>query len=143
MHRHGYILSREMPSLVEAAKLRLAFAQADADGSGSIQAEELSNVLESLGYKIELSQCMDILTQIDSDSDGTVSFFEFLSFFRNVPMEVRLKAEAEAANARVGTTVLLDLTKKMGMIMNPDGQVTSVTSGGQVRLQSNFFQKYC
>lgn len=57
--------------------LRDAFHVFDTDKSGSISAEELKDVLMSLGEECTLAECRKMISGVDSDGNGTVSFDEF------------------------------------------------------------------
>eukprot|EP01018_Ginkgo_biloba_P033777 Gb_09531 [translate_table: standard] len=57
--------------------LRTAFKIFDLDKSGFISANELHQVLSSLGDPSTIDDCRDMITGIDCDGDGVVSFEEF------------------------------------------------------------------
>lgn len=57
--------------------LREAFSVYDIDGNGSITAEELHKVLQSLGEECSIGECRKMISGVDSDGDGTISFDEF------------------------------------------------------------------
>lgn len=57
--------------------LRDAFLVYDVDGNGVISAEELHQVLESLGERTTLAECKEMIRGVDSDGDGQVNFDEF------------------------------------------------------------------
>ncbi|EKX36547.1 hypothetical protein GUITHDRAFT_145710 [Guillardia theta CCMP2712] len=62
--------------LITPADLSQAFEQMDADGSGSLSAEEVMSVLKAMGYAEQERRC--IFENIDADKDGAVSKVEFL-----------------------------------------------------------------
>ena len=74
----------EFDVLHEQAKLRVAFAEMDVDGSGSIATTELKAAMQSLGYKLGDAEVASMLRSVDTDNDGTVSFPEFHSFFKSL-----------------------------------------------------------
>ena len=92
------------------------FYEVDEDLSGFIEADELHHAIARLGYKMTPTDCEEVLEKIDENSDGRVSLHEFVTFFRHVPLVVRLRAEAEAAKAAAGCECTLDLGQKMGMV---------------------------
>ncbi|KAK4763428.1 hypothetical protein SAY87_012866 [Trapa incisa] len=57
--------------------LREAFSVYDIDGNGSITAEELHEVLQSLGEECSIGECRKMINGVDRDGDGTISFDEF------------------------------------------------------------------
>ncbi|KAJ0038769.1 hypothetical protein Pint_22390 [Pistacia integerrima] len=57
--------------------LKDAFSVYDIDGDGSITAEELFEVLKSLGDECTLAECKKMISGVDSDGNGTIDFEEF------------------------------------------------------------------
>ncbi|KAI8538715.1 hypothetical protein RHMOL_Rhmol09G0125600 [Rhododendron molle] len=57
--------------------LREAFSVFDVDGSGSISAEELLNVMRSLGEECSIAECRKMISGVDRDGDGMIDFEEF------------------------------------------------------------------
>ncbi|XP_057777555.1 probable calcium-binding protein CML25 [Salvia miltiorrhiza] len=57
--------------------LRHAFEVFDADKNGAISAEELLNVLRSLGEECTLDDCKKMISGVDIDGSGTIDFDEF------------------------------------------------------------------
>ncbi|KAL1556532.1 putative calcium-binding protein CML25 [Salvia divinorum] len=57
--------------------LRHAFDIFDADKNGAISAEELLNVLRSLGEECTLDDCKKMISGVDIDGSGTIDFDEF------------------------------------------------------------------
>ncbi|KAL2545866.1 putative calcium-binding protein CML25 [Forsythia ovata] len=57
--------------------LKDAFSVFDIDKNGSISAEELQNVLKSLGEECTLSECKKMISGVDADGNGMISFDEF------------------------------------------------------------------
>ncbi|KAJ1425351.1 EF-Hand 1, calcium-binding site [Sesbania bispinosa] len=57
--------------------LKDAFSVFDIDGNGSITAEELHNVMASLGDECSLAECQKMIGGVDSDGDGMIDFEEF------------------------------------------------------------------
>ncbi|XP_073282861.1 probable calcium-binding protein CML25, partial [Primulina huaijiensis] len=54
--------------------LRDAFQVFDIDKNGSISAEELQDVLMSLGEECTLAECRKMISGVDSDGNGEISF---------------------------------------------------------------------
>lgn len=57
--------------------LKDAFSVFDLDGNGSITAEELHNVMASLGEECSLVECKKMIDGVDNDGDGMINFEEF------------------------------------------------------------------
>ncbi|KAL8460781.1 hypothetical protein ACS0TY_032332 [Phlomoides rotata] len=57
--------------------LKEAFEVFDIDKNGAISAEELQNVLQSLGEECTLAECKKMISGVDSDGNGTINFDEF------------------------------------------------------------------
>ncbi|XP_047332422.1 probable calcium-binding protein CML25 [Impatiens glandulifera] len=57
--------------------LREAFSVFDIDKNGSISADELQNVLKSLGEECSISECRKMISGVDCDGDGMIDFEEF------------------------------------------------------------------
>ncbi|CAH2033974.1 unnamed protein product [Thlaspi arvense] len=57
--------------------LKDAFSVYDIDGNGSISAEELHEVLRSLGDECSIAECRKMIGGVDKDGDGTIDFDEF------------------------------------------------------------------
>lgn len=57
--------------------LKDAFSVYDIDGNGSISAEELHEVLRSLGDECSIAECRKMIGGVDSDGDGMINFEEF------------------------------------------------------------------
>ncbi|XP_074308447.1 putative calcium-binding protein CML25 [Silene latifolia] len=57
--------------------LKEAFSIYDADGNGSISAQELYMVMKSLGDDCSLDECKKMISGVDKDGDGTINFEEF------------------------------------------------------------------
>ena len=61
----------------EIEKLWQAFKLLDADGNSSIWAEELRQVMRSLGQSPTDNELQDLIQQEDIDSSGAINFEEF------------------------------------------------------------------
>ncbi|XP_022738545.1 probable calcium-binding protein CML27 [Durio zibethinus] len=64
-------------AVTAASELRDAFDLYDQDKNGLISANELHLVLNRLGMKCLLDDCVKMITSVDSDGDGNVNFEEF------------------------------------------------------------------
>ena len=68
-----------MPS---AVLLRRIFGQIDISGDGYISVAELRGAMEKGGKNLSDSQLDSIMRQVDSNSDGQISFEEFKEFYK-------------------------------------------------------------
>ena len=55
-----------------------AFVAFDTDGSGSIEGQELKEVLRSMGQDPSEVEILQLMTAVDEDNSGSISFTEFL-----------------------------------------------------------------
>ncbi|XP_031498102.1 polcalcin Cup a 4-like [Nymphaea colorata] len=65
--------------------LRNAFTIFDRDKNGLISADELHQVLRSLGDSATLSACKDMIRGVDQNGDGQVNFEEFMMMMTKSP----------------------------------------------------------
>ena len=87
--------------LLEA--LRSAFEACDDDGSGEIDAEELTECMSAMGEVVTIATAKEIIANLDKDGNGTLGFEEFVMMMTNgegVPGEFPAAgAEAVAAGS--------------------------------------------
>jgi calmodulin len=74
-------LATSWPYLTRAQvqEFKEAFDIFDVDGGGTITAEELGDVMRSLGQKPTRAQLEAMVNEIDADGDGAIDFPEFLT----------------------------------------------------------------
>ena len=65
-------------------KLRALFAQFDKDGSGTIEPDELKDVLKEMGLPISDETIDTLMEQADADRSGTIEYDEFATVFRPI-----------------------------------------------------------
>ena len=65
-------------SNTQIERLREVFNHFDADGSGSIDTEELGHVFEAMGQKLSEADLNALMKQADDDGSGEMEFEEFL-----------------------------------------------------------------
>ena len=53
------------------------FNHFDDDGSGAMDVHELSAAMDLMGITISVEECEALMSKIDKDNDGDVSFEEF------------------------------------------------------------------
>lgn len=90
----------------EREKALIAFKKYDSDGSGSIDNNEMADILKELGLELEKNDpiIQNVMDSTDIDDDGFVSFDEFLVFYRKC-----LSVYAEAAAKSGDVTKRLDI----------------------------------
>ncbi|CAL5416233.1 unnamed protein product [Camellia sinensis] len=60
-----------------------AFSLFDKDGDGCITVEELATVIRSLDQNPTEEELQDMISEVDSDGNGTIEFTEFLNLMAN------------------------------------------------------------
>jgi len=76
---------------------RQAFETFDTDKTGDITIEELAAVFRSLGQNPSETELQDIISEVDTDRDGTISFSEFISMMTRKTSNTDIEAEIRAA----------------------------------------------
>eukprot|EP00752_Nemacystus_decipiens_P012402 g10989.t1 len=74
-----------------------AFNNFDRDGSGTIDSTELATVLRSLGYSPTKEQLKKLMSRVDLDGSGDISFDEFVMMMRLGGMETDYEKEINGA----------------------------------------------
>lgn len=87
------------------------FRKYDADGNGELQREEIMSLLR-VDLGLETKKAEAILAAIDKDSDGSVSFEEFLQWFRNEEGMEMVNESQDCCNRYYYTRKAVDLFKK-------------------------------
>jgi len=67
----------------QRSQIKQAFDICDVDGSGSIDMEELKEVLAALGEQATDEQAKELMQEIDTDQNGTISYEEFREAMAN------------------------------------------------------------
>jgi len=70
------IASTNKKNLLSKENLKRAFQLFDKDGSGGITPEEIKQIL-GIGKQAESEIWLKLVSQVDKNSDGTISFEEF------------------------------------------------------------------
>ncbi|XP_054446763.1 calmodulin-like [Pteronotus mesoamericanus] len=63
----------------QVAEFKAAFTRFDKNGDGTINVQELGDVLRTLGQNPTEDELKNIIAQVDTDGDGAISFPEFLA----------------------------------------------------------------
>ena len=79
------------------------FHEADEDGGGSIDGDELTDLLTSVGMEVTPDMVEDLLDQYDIDGQGAIGLPEFLAFLKNQYKEAVTRLE-EMTEERIMAT---------------------------------------
>lgn len=79
------------------------FHEADADGGGTIDAEELTDLLEGVGMEVSEDMIDDIMMVYDVENNGSIQLPEFLAFLRAQYREATARLE-EMTEIRIMAT---------------------------------------
>jgi len=63
------------------SELRKAFNTIDEDRSGTISAGEIREHMSKLGYQMTVDEAIEMVKDVDGDSDGRIDFKEFCKLF--------------------------------------------------------------
>jgi Ca2+-binding EF-hand superfamily protein len=69
-------------SVADAERLRDIFQQADTDGSGGLDPDELKAFLINQGETIDDKELADLYAVYDVDHNGVLTFDEFLDYIK-------------------------------------------------------------
>ena len=62
--------------------VRAMFGRVDADGSGSIDVDELASLCAALGRQLTADEQQAVLAKLDADANGSISFEEFSAWWK-------------------------------------------------------------
>lgn len=77
---HEFLIFARSVRLAEQALYKKEFHRFDQDGSGNINASELRNVLQALGYRPMRVVIQEVLQEVDFEQDAELDFEEFFHF---------------------------------------------------------------
>ncbi|EKX32482.1 hypothetical protein GUITHDRAFT_39668, partial [Guillardia theta CCMP2712] len=80
----------------ERNELYQLFCSLDADGGGQLELQELQQLFDSMGIKMEEEKLKEMFAEVDESGDGSIDFDEFLHI---KAMEMPLDPLAEARRA--------------------------------------------
>jgi len=103
-HINNYIEAYELQkSKSTKEEVLLLFDKVDADGSGFVEADEVELMIEELGVIMDDKQKNAMLSLIEEDCDGSMSFDEFYKWYKefkpqfSVGKQLQANKEAETA----------------------------------------------
>jgi calmodulin len=76
----------------ELSQLKSAFKFFDKDGNGTVEPEEIGEVMQVLGLEITNEELADIMADLDENGDGVMDFDEFV-----VMMDRRMSIRSQRA----------------------------------------------
>jgi solute carrier family 25 phosphate transporter 23/24/25/41 len=119
--------SDEIEELLFLAKLVDMFEEVDKDSSGSIDKSEIISTMLKLGYKVTPRQGDMMLKKVDTDGNNEISLIEFVTFFRNSPLD-SINALAE----QWADSVVTDFGGELSPSLPPSGLEVwqTVVAGG-------------
>ncbi|GFE52986.1 centrin [Babesia ovis] len=100
----------------QVAEIKDAFSIFDTNGSGRIEAREFKMVLKALGFDPSTDEMYSIMSAVDKEGHGTVSFDDYFKIVKakildRDPMEEIAKAFKLFADVNTGTISLKDLRR--------------------------------
>lgn len=114
-------LDKKVMTEEEVAKLWEAFKVFDADGSGGISAEELAQVMRSLGQSPGDIELRDMIKQVDVDLSGTIDFEEFKTLMvstqgdRKSRLKLAFSVFDEDGSGQITTNELHNVMSQFGL----------------------------
>jgi len=81
----------------EISAYRDVFALFDKDSSGTITAQELGDIMRSLGQNPSDGELQDMINEVDIDSSGSIDFEEFLKMMSTTVQAQDFAHETRAA----------------------------------------------
>lgn len=87
----------EVLSEEQIVEFKEAFCLFDKDGDGCITVDELATVIRSLDQNPTEEELQDMISEIDTDGNGTIEFAEFLNLMANKMKETDAEEELKEA----------------------------------------------
>ncbi|KAH7652276.1 EF-hand-containing protein [Dioscorea alata] len=81
----------------QISEFQEAFCLFDKDGDGCITLDELATVIKSLGQNPTEEELHDMISEVDSDGNGTIEFSEFLHLMARKMKETDAEEELKEA----------------------------------------------
>lgn len=72
---------------IEVAEIKQTFLKFDKNKNGSIEIEELNNVMVSLGKTLSEEELKAVLDASDKNENGKLEFNEFLAMYEKIQKE--------------------------------------------------------
>eukprot|EP00892_Ulva_mutabilis_P007631 jgi/Ulvmu1/523/UM001_0531.1 len=91
----------------QKAQLKICFDLMDADGSGSIDADELSDAFELLGINLTRAEIQDLLDEVDRDGSGSCEYIEYVEIMTKSLS--RIREEQQRSGEKQGPDISFEL----------------------------------
>ncbi|KAF3326506.1 putative calcium-binding protein CML8 [Carex littledalei] len=109
-------------------EIREAFDLFDIDGSGTIDAKELSVAMRALGFEMTADQLNQMMAEVDKDRSGGIDFDEFLYMMTEKIGERDTKEQLMKAfriidhdkNGKISIEDIQNIAKELGEIFTVD-----------------------
>jgi len=112
----------------QIAEFREAFGLFDKDNSGTVTADELGEVMRSLGQNPTPQELQDMINEVDEDGNGVIDFQEFLQMMARKMKDSETEDELKEAfkmfdkdgNGTISATELKAVMKNLGENMTDE-----------------------
>ncbi|KAF2729460.1 regulatory protein calmodulin [Polyplosphaeria fusca] len=112
----------------QVAEFKDAFAMFDKDGNGVITAEELGDIMKSLGQNPTEAELHDMISEVDVDNTGSIDFDEFLQMMAHNMKTGDFEEEMRAAfkvfdrdgSGTISADELRNVMKSLGEALSDD-----------------------
>lgn len=132
----------------EVTKLWEAFKVFDADGSGGISADELGEVMRSLGQSPSKTELRDKIKEVDVDLSGTIDFDEFKTLMvstqgdRKSRLKLAFSVFDEDGSGQITTNELHNVMSQFGLTDKElDEMIKEVDSDGDASIDFEEFME--
>ncbi|KAL8215354.1 hypothetical protein R6Q59_026546 [Mikania micrantha] len=104
-------------------EMKEAFDLFDADGNGTIDANELGNAMRALGFEMNKEQINEMIEEVDRDGSGAIDFDEFVYMMTDKICERNSKQELTKAfniidhdkNGKISIPDIKNIAKELGV----------------------------
>lgn len=141
-------LEKNVMSEEEVTKLWEAFKVFDADGSGNISANELGQVMRSLGQSPSETDLRDMIKEVDIDLSGSIDFEEFKTLMVSVQgdrksrLKLAFSVFDEDGSGQITTNELHSIMSQFGLTdQELDEMIKEVDHDGDASIDFQEFMK--
>ncbi|KAF3883761.1 MULTISPECIES: EF-hand domain-containing protein [Nostocales] len=141
-------LEKKVMTEEEVTKLWEAFKVFDADGSGAISANELGQVMRSLGQSPNDTDLRDMIKEVDVDLSGSIDFEEFKTLMvsmqgdRKSRLKLAFSVFDEDGSGQITTNELHSIMSQFGLTDKElDEMIKEVDGDGDASIDFQEFMK--